>query len=112
MYNFNPMHKFLILGAALLLFSCGSEKSRAVAEASQATEAMVEKVIHVSGMHCDMCVTSIEKGVNEIDGVASVKATLSDSAAVVFFDETKTGLAEIERAIEKRGYRIKESTGN
>ncbi len=69
---------------------------------------IVETTINIGGMHCDMCVTSIEKGVNELDGIITVKASLNDSNAVVSYDAQKLDLAEIEKAIEKRGYAVKE----
>jgi copper chaperone CopZ len=54
-----------------------------------------------------MCVQSIEKGVNQLKGIEFVKANLNDSTAKVKFDVSKTNIAEIEKAIEKRGYSVK-----
>lgn len=71
------------------------------------TAQVVETTINVGGMHCDMCVKSIEKGVNELSGIASVAVSLNDSTAVVSYDAGKVELAQIEKAIEKRGYSIK-----
>ena len=68
---------------------------------------IVETTIHIGGMHCDMCVNSIEKGINELDGIASVAVSLNDSNAIVSYDTQKVELAQIEKAIEKRGYSVK-----
>lgn len=69
---------------------------------------LVTDTIHISGMHCDMCVSSIEKGVHEVEGVKSVEAILDDSLAVVQYDQVKTDLKEIKSAVVKRGYTVKE----
>ena len=68
---------------------------------------VVETTINIRGMYCDNCVASVEKGVNELEGILSVVVSLNDSNAVVSYDESKVELAEIEKAIESRGYLIK-----
>ncbi len=68
---------------------------------------MVEDTFNIGGMHCDMCVTSIEKGVNELAGIDFVKASLEDSTAIVRFDQSKTTRTDIEKAVQKRGYSVK-----
>jgi copper chaperone len=50
----------------------------------------------------------LKKELGEIEGVEFVNAELSDSTAVVQFNEAETSLAEITQAIEKRGYTVKE----
>ncbi len=67
----------------------------------------METTIDIGGMDCDMCVKSVEKGVNELTGIASVAVSLNDSNALVKYDAAKVQLAEIEKAIEKRGYKVK-----
>jgi copper chaperone CopZ len=52
-------------------------------------------------------VASIEKGINQLEGIETVTASLSDSTAVVVFDESKSSLGQIEAAIESRGYKVK-----
>ena len=100
------MKKLLYLFIILAFASCQpGNKEQATEEV--ATAELVETTINVGGMHCDMCVSSIEKGVNELEGVSFVKASLEDSTTVVKYDVAKTDLAQIEKAIEKRGYSIK-----
>ncbi|NIU01372.1 MAG: heavy metal transporter, partial [Nitrosopumilaceae archaeon] len=57
---------------------------------------MVEKTVHVGGMHCDMCEASIEKGINELEGIESVQASWNDSVAVVKYDESLASVEDIE----------------
>jgi copper chaperone CopZ len=54
-----------------------------------------------------MCVASVTKGVNELEGIESVVVSLNDSTAVVSFKSNKVELSQIEKAIEARGYTIK-----
>lgn len=68
---------------------------------------VVEATINIGGMHCDMCVASVTKGVNELEGIESVVVSLNDSTAVVSFNSSKVELEQIEKAIESRGYTIK-----
>ena len=68
---------------------------------------VVETNINIGGMHCDMCVASVTKGVNELEGIESVVVSLNDSTAVVTYNANKVELAQIEKAIESRGYTIK-----
>ena len=102
------MKKLFYLFVMLVFVSCQSgTKSQESNETEIVPVELVETTINVHGMHCDMCVTSIEKGVNELEGISFVKASLADSTTVVKFDASKTDLASIEKAIEKRGYSIK-----
>lgn len=73
---------------------------------------VVEKTVHISGMHCDMCEASIEKGINELDGIESVQASWNDSTAIVKYDESVTGMDDIQKAVEKRGYSVKSEQNN
>ena len=107
------MKKIFFLFIIFAFVSCqsGNNKSNSENLAAEPVE-VVEAIVNISGMHCDMCVASVEKGVSELAGVSSVKVSLSDSTAVVKFDASKTDLANIEKAIEKRGYSIKEDSTN
>lgn len=103
------MKKLIYLIVLMAFVSCqsGNKNQNAKDEIVKAPVEVVETTINVGGMHCDMCVSSIEKGVNQLEGIEFVKASLNDSTATVKFDAKKTNLAEIEKAIEKRGYSIK-----
>lgn len=100
---------FFLLGI-IFLVSCsqGNKQQNGGDESPAEPVALAEITLQIGGMHCDMCVASIEKGVGAIEGVEFVKAQLSDSTAVVRFSESETNLAEIKAAVEKRGYSVKE----
>jgi len=102
------MKKIIYLFFVLALISCQSGNKKQQEEKTEIKSAeVVETTINIGGMHCDMCVTSIEKGVNELEGIVSLEVSLEDSTAVVSFDKSKLEQSSIEKAIEKRGYTIK-----
>lgn len=102
------MKKLLCLLIVLAIVSCQSGNKSATDEKSSTEPVqLVETTIHISGMHCENCVASVTKGVNELEGIKSVVVSLNDSNAVVSYDESKVELAEIKKAIESRGYSIK-----
>jgi copper chaperone len=98
---------FFLIGIFLLI-SCNQGNNRQ--NEKNGTElqiALTEVTLQIGGMHCEMCVASIEKGVGAVEGVELVKAELDDSTAVVKFNNAQTNLTEITQAIEKRGYTVK-----
>src|SRR5680860_917442 len=105
------MKKLVFLLVIFALVSCQSGNKKSAIESVETTE-VVEATVNIGGMTCDMCVASVEKGVSELEGIASVKVSLNDSTAIVKFDASKTDLAMIEKAIEKRGYSVKKDSSN
>jgi len=104
----NIMKKLFYLIVLLAFVSCQTgNKNKPAEKISTESVQVVESTINIGGMHCDMCVASIEKGVKELDGIVSVSVSLNDSTAVVSYEPSKIELAKIETAIEARGYKIK-----
>jgi len=100
------MKKLLFLISIVGLFSCNSGTEKKTDTTAQSAE-LVETTVSIGGLHCESCVTSVEKGINELAGIQNVIVTLADSTAVVKYDATKVELAQIKKAVEKRGYTIK-----
>ncbi|MDB4582460.1 cation transporter [Draconibacterium sp.] len=101
------MKKLLFIIIVFAFVSCQSgNKSNNTESVAEPVE-VVETTINISGMHCDNCVVSVEKGINGLEGIASVSVSLSDSTAIVKYDKSKLELADIEKSIEKRGYTVK-----
>lgn len=103
------MKQLLFLFIIVFFVSCnsGTKNTNSEPEGKAVNPEIVVTTVNIGGMHCEMCVASILKGVNELEGVTSVEVSLSDSSAVVSYDVSKLDLTEIEKAIEKRGYSIK-----
>jgi copper chaperone len=102
------MNKLIYIVVLFAFVACQTGKQNSDTEKVSVEKVeMVETTFNISGMHCDNCVVSVTKGINELEGVGMVNVSLSDSNAVVEFDPSKLQLSDIEKAIEKRGYTIK-----
>ena len=103
------MKNIFFIAAILLLVSCqsGNKEGNTTSEKEVNNVQLVTDTLNISGMHCDMCVSSIEKGVGALNGVQHVKANLEDSTAVVKYDAALVKTDEIEQVIVKRGYSVK-----
>ena len=94
---------YLIVLLGFVACNSGAQKNAEVAQPEQ----IVEATIDIGGLHCDACVASVEKGVNTLNGIETVKVTLADSTAIVTYNASAVSIDEIEKSIEKRGYTIK-----
>lgn len=103
------MKKIVVLAFVVTVFAACQSGNKGTGKVAQEEVQiqLVETTINIGGMDCDMCVKSVEKGVTELAGIAAVAVSLEDSTAVVKYNNTQVQLAEIEEAIEKRGYSIK-----
>lgn len=60
----------------------------------------------ISGMTCAGCEEHINYEVNKHKGVVNSKASYENGNAIIEFDKTKTNETEIEKAINKTGYKV------
>lgn len=65
---------------------------------------IAEKVIYIEGMHCENCKNSVEKHLNEIDGVVA-KVNLRKNKAVVSMDRMVTD-EKLKEAVEKADFKV------
>ena len=65
----------------------------------------MEETLRVSGMSCQHCVTTIEKGLRGLDGVKEVKIDLEAKEVKILYDETRTDLDKIKAKIKELGYK-------
>lgn len=100
------MKKLLIVLIAIAFVACSSGEKKAPESSSKNAE-IVEASFNVCGMHCENCVASIKKGVNELEGIENITITLDDSTAVVKYDASQLAISDIEKAVEKRGFKVK-----
>ncbi|MBU0615030.1 MAG: heavy metal translocating P-type ATPase [Nanoarchaeota archaeon] len=66
--------------------------------------------LSISGMHCQSCVTVIERGLSKLDGVKDAVVNLTTEKATVNFDESKLDETRIINNIKKKGYEASLST--
>ncbi len=97
---------FIITG----IFSCAGnsgshETSEDAIEQVSFDPANLETIeIEVHGMTCNGCERTVQTAVGQLAGVKEVKASHTDSTALVTFDKTKTSFAEMKSAINGKGY--------
>lgn len=97
----------LIVLLSIFTFACNQKNNTKSSEQEPPVD-NVELVYHVEGMTCDHCEQSIQKGVNELEGISLVEANHEDSTAHIVYNPSKTTTEEIIAAIEKRGYHVVE----
>lgn len=97
--------KTSLLLVVISLFTLACDQKNSTTTPKQAV-ADVELVYHVEGMTCDHCEMSIQKGVNELEGIAEVEANHQDSTTRIVYNPSKTNPEKITAAIEKRGYHV------
>ncbi len=65
---------------------------------------MTTKKFKAKGMHCTSCERLIEKSAENIEGLQSIKADYATEDVEVTFDENRTNMGDIFKAIEEKGY--------
>lgn len=97
--------KLVVLVLLAFLYACGGGKT---SQQQSATPVQLTEIsLEVSGMTCEMCVASVEKGIAALTGIDSVKVVLKDSVAFVRFDANQTSEEDIVKAVIGRGYTVK-----
>jgi len=66
---------------------------------------MAKVIISISGMHCASCAVNIEKSLKKIDGVSEVNVNFASQRATIEFDPQKMSPPDLEKAINKIGYK-------
>ena len=73
--------------------------------------APVDTELAVSGMHCASCVGSIERALENVDGVVSASVNLATESARVRYNPATTTAQALIEAIEGAGYEARERAG-
>jgi copper chaperone CopZ len=67
----------------------------------------IQKItLEIEGMTCDACQNHVNHTVNELSGIVDINTSYAKKNATVKFDNTKTKLNEIEKAINSTGYTV------
>jgi copper chaperone CopZ len=99
--------------AAISLTSCKNEtkqKTDAITEVAHEM-AMTDLSFGVRG-NCGMCKKTIEKAANGVDGVAKVAWDVDKKKIDVTFDDSKTDVMAIHKAIAASGYDTEKVAGS
>ncbi|MBA3643843.1 MAG: copper ion binding protein, partial [Chloroflexia bacterium] len=68
-----------------------------------------EATLPVDGMTCASCVRRVERALTKVPGVTAANVNLATEKASVAFDPTTANLDSLRTAIEKAGYRVRET---
>jgi Cu+-exporting ATPase len=71
------------------------------------SETHIELTLPIEGMTCASCVNRVERYLRRADGVLDARVNLATEQAHVSFDPTVVGRAELERAVEASGYKVR-----
>lgn len=62
-------------------------------------------VVEIGGMHCAMCVKTVEQALNALAGVREAGVNLATEKAQIVYDPGQVTLTDIQKSIEATGYR-------
>ncbi len=65
---------------------------------------MMIATISVIGMSCSGCANSVEKALEAVDGVRHASVDLQGEKATVEYDDSRTKIEDLKRAVEDAGY--------
>ena len=68
--------------------------------------------IKISGMHCASCAQTIEKKLKSLKGVKKVNVNFATESANIEYDPKIIHDIDIEKAVEKTGYKVIKAAGN
>ena len=66
----------------------------------------------ISGMTCASCEEHVNHEVNKLSGIIKSTASYKNGNAIVEFDNSKTNISEIEKAINSTGYSVADKKEN
>ena len=66
----------------------------------------------ISGMTCTSCEANVNHEVNKLTGIINSTTSYDNGKTVVAFDNSKTNIAEIEKAINSTGYSVTDKKEN
>jgi copper chaperone CopZ len=67
-----------------------------------------KSIIHVEGMHCKMCSSSVEKALKATAGVEQVEVSSEKGEAVIQYDDRKVTEAKLREVINGTGFKAVE----
>jgi len=62
--------------------------------------------LQVEGMSCDHCKQAVEGALKKLTGVERAEVNLDKKNVTVWYDESRTTVAQMKEAIEDQGYDV------
>ena len=70
---------------------------------------MKEVDVKIGGMHCVMCANAVSRAVKKTNGVSGADVSYASESAHIIYDESKTNIKAIAKAVKKAGYSVVEN---
>jgi len=67
---------------------------------------MAKAILQLGALTCPSCMTKIQKGVENQDGVSNVKVLFNAGKVRADFDESQTSAEELSNVIKDLGYEV------
>ncbi len=72
-----------------------------------ADKGSTEKIqLHITGMHCANCSSSVEKGLKKTPGIRQAAVNLASEKASIEYDPAKINLAQIQKVVADIGFGV------
>ena len=65
---------------------------------------IVTSTVAIGGMTCHSCVSLIQAGIGELDGVESVIVSLEEEKATIVYDTAKANVDQFRETVEDMGF--------
>ena len=65
----------------------------------------ITKTLKIEGMTCAACAKAVERASKKLDGVYEANVNFATEKLTVSFDNSKVGISDIKKAVEKAGYK-------
>lgn len=65
---------------------------------------IAKTTLNIEGMTCARCIMHITRALQKVPGVSDVKVDLTSGKAVVEYDSSRAGPADMEKAVKDAGY--------
>ena len=69
-----------------------------------------QAVFNIQGMTCESCTEHVNRKLAKVNGIITFKTSYGQANSIVKFDNTKTNVPEIEKAINSTGYKVFQSS--
>jgi Cu+-exporting ATPase len=73
---------------------------------------MESKILKIEGMTCAACARTVERTSGKLPGVKSASVNFATEKLNINYDNAVVTLSDIQKAVEKAGYRIRTETNN
>lgn len=66
----------------------------------------MKATLHVKGMSCGHCVSSVKGALEHLSGITTIEVNLDDGKVDVTYDDTQVTVEEMRNIIEDQGYEV------